>query len=262
MIEAILVLGSLGLAFGIALSVAIKVFEVKPDPRIERIASILPGINCGACGKAGCMGLAESLIKGPVPDAVFCPLGGEEVSKKIASILGVEITAGTKAKSALICNGGIKARNKFLYKGIKDCQAATAFFEGQKACRYACLGFGSCIDACPFGAIEMGEDGLPQIVDKLCTSCLKCVRSCPKKLIITRPMSSKVYVKCNSRDKGAVVARACKAGCIGCGKCVKACPAGAIKLVDNLARIDYDKCTSCMECVEVCPTKVIVAEEK
>ncbi|MDD4694717.1 MAG: 4Fe-4S binding protein, partial [Firmicutes bacterium] len=33
-------------------------------------------------------------------------------------------------------------------------------------------------------------------------------------------------------------------------------------VVDNLARVDYDKCTNCGKCVEVCPVNVIVKQGK
>ncbi len=261
MISAILVLGLLGLCFGLTLAYATKIFSVKIDPRIEKIAYVLPGANCGACGRGGCMGLAESLIKGPMPDTVFCPPGGEEVSKRISEILGIETKEQIKTKITIVCNGGINAKDKFIYRGIEDCNAALTYYDGQKLCRYACLGFGSCVRACPFGAMKMGEDGLPFADDKLCTRCGKCIKSCPRGLITTRPKSARVYIKCNSEDKGKVVATSCKVGCIGCGKCVKACPVNAIMLVDNLARIDYDKCDNCKECVEACPTHVIKTEE-
>ena len=35
------------------------------------------------------------------------------------------------------------------------------------------------------------------------------------------------------------------------------CPEKAITVVDNLARIDYDKCTGCRLCEENCPTKCL-----
>lgn len=44
----IIVIGSLGLIFGLILAVASKVFEVKIDPRVAEIIEILPGANCGA----------------------------------------------------------------------------------------------------------------------------------------------------------------------------------------------------------------------
>ena len=55
-IYAIVVLGALGALFGLILSVASKIFEVKKDPREEAILSHLAGANCGGCGYPGCAG--------------------------------------------------------------------------------------------------------------------------------------------------------------------------------------------------------------
>jgi NAD-dependent dihydropyrimidine dehydrogenase PreA subunit len=53
----------------------------------------------------------------------------------------------------------------------------------------------------------------------------------------------------------------CSVGCIACRKCEKACPTGAIKIIDNLAVIDYNLCVNKGECFKVCPTKAIVAKD-
>ena len=47
---AVLILTVLGGVFGLVLSIASKVFEVKSDPRLAEILDSLPGANCGGCG--------------------------------------------------------------------------------------------------------------------------------------------------------------------------------------------------------------------
>jgi len=49
----------------------------------------LPGVNCGACGYAGCRSFAENVAGGEAP-ANGCPVGGAEVAKLVAAIIGVE----------------------------------------------------------------------------------------------------------------------------------------------------------------------------
>ena len=51
----------------------------------------------------------------------------------------------------------------------------------------------------------------------------------------------------------------CKYGCLGFGNCVKACQYDAIKVVDGVARVDFDKCVGCMSCAAACPRGIIAA---
>ena len=111
-------------------------------------------------------------------------------------------------------------------------------------------------------AIRMNPaTGLPEVDPDKCTACGACVKACPKMIIELRkkwPKNRAVYVSCVSKDKGAVVMKACKAGCIGCGKCQKVCAFGAITIENNLAYIDPQKCKLCRKCVNECPTGAIV----
>ena len=252
----ILTLTGLGLFFALVLSWAAKKFAVVQDPRIQQIVQRLPGANCGACGMAGCARFAEALAKGE-SSVESCKACSEEVASQIADILGVKLSLSEKKAATLRCHGGKDAKDKFLYQGIPQCQAAAQVLGGQKLCSFACLGFGDCQKACPFGAIEMTAEGIPKIDLELCTACGKCVEACPRNLLILVAKKAKVYIGCNSKDAAKIVVGACKVGCIACKKCAEACPAEAIKIVENLAVIDYDKCTSCGRCIEVCPRKII-----
>jgi uncharacterized Fe-S center protein len=40
--------------------------------------------------------------------------------------------------------------------------------------------------------------------------------------------------------------------CTGCGSCVVWCPAGAITMMEHIAKIDKKKCIGCAECLTVC----------
>ena len=275
----ILTLGVLGFLFGIGLAIASKKFTVETDPRLDKIVGLLSGSNCGACGQAGCFGFAEAVFSGKMK-IDKCRVSSDVVKENIAKILGRKLEKDLKKIAVLHCNGGSKVKDKFVYKGARDCVAANLVLGGQKECVWGCLGFGDCERVCPFGAIKMSGEGLP-IVDKdKCKACNKCVLVFPKKLFtlvpITHPVypvrdyeitgkigdvSNGVYVACSSYDLGKDTIAVCPIGCIACRKCEQVCPVDAIHVIDNLAVLDYDKCTSCGKCVEVCPTKTIRKRE-
>lgn len=262
--ESIIVLGSLGLGFGIFLAFFSKKFEVKKDPRVDEIIEILPGVNCGSCGYAGCSAYAEAVTADKDVAIDLCVPGQKEVAEKIGRILGRE--GGSKKvrlAAQLKCSGGKnESTEKFEYEGIKGCRAALLAGGGAKSCSYGCIGFGDCIKACRFDALKMGENGLPVVDKEKCVGCGACVRECPKALFKLVPKDKKVHVLCSSKDKAMDAVRRCKVGCIACKACEKACPVDAIHVKDNLADVDYSKCIMCGKCVSACPRKIIIDERK
>jgi len=252
-------MGGLGLFFASVLAIASEKLKVKEDPLVVEINEALPGLNCGACGYAGCHALAEKYAEQRSLDNLRCPPGGEETESKIAEILGVSAGPAIKKRAVVKC-GGTKAlaAERADYKGVKNCAAAELIAGGQKVCAYGCLGFGDCETVCPFDAIHVLEDGLPHVDESKCTACGLCVEACPRKIIDMVSCNNRVVVACNSTDKGAAVRKACKVGCIACNICVKNAPEG-YTITNFLAKVNYDKGDEKAEAaIAKCPTKCIV----
>ncbi len=257
-INGLVVLGLLGVVFGIVLAIIASRFVVKVDPKVEQVRETLPGANCGACGFAGCMGYAEAVAGNPDVAVNLCAPGKGSVAEKIAVITGKKAEKVDPKIARVFCQGGTSlSLRKFIYTGVMDCTTAVLAAGGDKSCEYGCLGYGTCMRACPFGAITMSPDNLPIISKEKCTACGKCVAACPKQVIEIAQASKAVVISCHSRDKGVDTKKKCQVGCIACGMCVRTCPVDAIKIENNLARIDHAKCITCGLCVKKCPTNAI-----
>ena len=263
---AIAILGGLGLAFGLVLSAASKVFHVETDPRLDQLNECLPGANCGGCGFAGCGAYAEAVLNGEAPIGK-CASGGNEAAQAMAAIMGVKAESVTRKVALVRCSGAktydekgnlIKgAKVKASYEGFHDCLAASKVGgSGPLTCKYGCLGYGTCTKACKYGAISI-KNGVAVVDEDLCVGCMACAQVCPRQLIIPVEPNRNVVIACNSMAKGATTTRACSVGCIGCGLCKKICPHDAITVENNVARIDYSKCDQCGLCATVCPKKLI-----
>ncbi|MEW6221934.1 MAG: RnfABCDGE type electron transport complex subunit B [Candidatus Hadarchaeota archaeon] len=253
MIAEVAVLGGLGFVFAVGLAIASKKLEVKVDEKLEKVKELLPGRNCGACGFASCDEYAEALVNDPSL-IKGCRLVADEEREKIAEVVGSESGEAEHHCATHLCRGG--SGLKFEYQGIESCAVAAGVGGGFLECKYGCLGFGDCVEACPFGAIEL-VNGLPQIDDEKCTGCGLCVKECPRHVIALSPRSAKLVVRCHSPEPAKVVAKACKNGCFTCNICERTCPVHAIKMENNLPVIDQATCTACGTCVEKCPRHVL-----
>ena len=253
----VLILAAIAVICAVLLTLSSVFFAVKEDEKALAIRDCLPGANCGACGYSGCDGYAKALAEGKVAETNLCVPGGDKTAREIAAILGVEAQDVVEKVAYVACNGTCGAvERKYDYQGLKTCRAANLSYNGDKFCTAACLGYGDCAAVCPQNAIGL-ENGVARIDPRKCIGCGICVRECPNHIIHLINDTTRVVVECSNHEKGAVTRKSCSNGCIGCMKCQKTCPAGAIKVIDNLATIDYSLCTGCGACVEVCPVHCI-----
>lgn len=254
----ILAVTIIGIICAVGLSVASHVMAVRETEDFQKIRACLPGANCGACGYSGCDGYARALAAGTgkvKPN--LCVPGGKAVADEIASLMGVEAGEVEHLVAVVRCSGDCGyTKDKHAYVGIPTCKAARQFFAGPGSCTFGCLGFGDCMKLCPNAAISV-DRGLAHVNPEACVGCGLCVRNCPQQIITIRPYEKNIVVLCSNTDKGAQTRKACTKGCIGCKKCEKVCTAGAIRVTNNMARIDFDKCKVCGECEKVCTTSCI-----
>lgn len=253
----------IGAFFGIVLAYVNKKFAIETNPLIHLVDEVLPKGQCGSCGYAGCLAYAEAVVLDPNVPPNLCVPGKAPVANAIGDLTGKSAPAVEPRIALVKCSGGVGvAVTKYLYAGVNDCVAANLLQGGPKNCKYGCLGFGTCVQNCPFDALTLTEAGLPAVDPKVCTGCGKCASVCPKNIIAMQPIGAKVSVACSSHDKGAVAKKSCSAACIGCGLCVKGCQYEAVKVVNSLAEVDdkicMEKCSN-PTCLEKCPTKAIEA---
>ncbi len=248
----------LAFLFGIGLAVLAKVFEVKEDPRIGLIQNALPGVNCGACGFPGCSGYADAILKRGV-DINLCTPGGEKSAKKIGDILGIKPLTKIKMVAKVMCLGDDRiAMKDYIFDGEDDCSVVYNLFNGEKKCKYGCVGNGNCARVCPTGAVKRDELNRVWIDSNLCIGCERCLTVCPPKVIKMVPENGGHFVACSSYYNGKIVKQICKKGCIGCKICERVSDPGRIVVNNNLAVVNYSLKASLQQAAMKCPADVIL----
>jgi len=253
------ILGGVGLFFAVLIALTNKKFRVWEDPRIDVVASLLPGANCGACGQPGCRAFAEALV-GATQSPAGCTVASPELREDIAAYLGVEVGQAAHRVARLLCAGGRDvALERADYRGLGTCKAAAAVAGGGKGCVWGCLGLADCAVVCDFDAIWMNDVDLPVVVPERCTACGDCVEACPRDLFVIMPMEHKLIVQCKSLLEGEAAERLCRVACNGCGKCVQDAAPRLIQITNGLAVVDYASNALASPAATVrCPTNAIV----
>lgn len=255
---AVSILAAIGLAFGALIALANRKLSVWEDPRIDVVAGMLPGANCGACGAPGCRAFAELAVAGKQQPSACNVLNAEGVDA-IAAFLGVDAGQANKRVARLLCAGGANvAVQQADYAGLETCAASATVAGGGKACAWGCLGFGDCAVVCDYDAITMTDERLPLVDPVKCTACGDCVDACPKGLFTIMPTDQHLIVQCRSALEGDDVLAMCQAGCTACGKCVLDAAPGLIAIRGGLAVVDYAKNElAAPAAIRRCPTMAI-----
>lgn len=212
MLQAVILLGVLGVLIGIILAVASKAFYVYEDPKVVAIDDVLPGANCGGCGVPGCNANAEAIVNGEA-DVNSCVAAGDDVAMAIAAIMGVSVTEQEPEFAGPGCfYSKDEADMDYIYDGITDCRAADMLYGGMKTCNIGCLGLGTCVKACSFGALAIGSDGLPKVDQEKCTGCGACERICPKNIIRLTSVTRRIMREYTTEECITPCQRACPTG--------------------------------------------------
>ena len=258
-LHAILILGGVGLVFGVFIAIANKQLWVYEDPRIEIVTQMLPNANCGACGHPGCRAFAEGAVAGQIAPSE-CTVASDTVHAAIAAFLGVDAGSASRRVARVLCAGGTDvALSQAEYRGLGTCSAAAAVAGGGKGCAWGCLGLADCERSCTFDAIRMTETGLPVVDVAKCTACGDCVEACPKGLFTILPLDAHLLVQCRNLIGGDDALEQCRVACTACGKCVQDAAPGLISISSGVAVVDYERITLAEErAVERCPTGAIV----
>ncbi|MBE2246569.1 MAG: 4Fe-4S binding protein [Candidatus Competibacteraceae bacterium] len=259
-VVSLIILTGLGLLFAAILAVAYKKLKVEEDPRIDKVESMLPNANCGACGVPGCRAFAEKVVNNELSPSK-CTVSSSDGISNIATYLGVSASQEEKRYARLLCAGGAKeSPNKAGYSGnLKTCRGAALVSGGVKECSWGCLGLADCEVICDFDAIHMNANSLPVVDIDKCVACGDCVDICPKGLFVLMPVSQKLIVQCKSLLEGDEALARCSVACNGCGRCAADSPKGVIEIKSNLAVVDYSRNNEASKTAILrCPTSAIV----
>ena len=221
---------------------------MQPNNLAKEVRKLLPGTDCtgrGGCGFATCDECAAAIAEGG--PANLCPACKEEDIAAIVALTGGELVPARQETAFIKCSGCAAGKSRLKVYG--SCEEAVKSGFAEHECVYGCVGAGSCVAACTFGALSI-VDGNVQVDKEKCNGCGACANACVQNLIHMVPSDASNFVPC--------AIRLCGYSCIGCGDCVEACPEGAISVVDNCAQIDYDKCVGCAACTVSCRKKIIV----
>ena len=230
------------------------------DPETLVFFATLPGYDCSLCGYDDCHSYAVAVDKEGA-DPALCSPGGARLESRIRALLSMRPDDGRarSLRAVVRCGGSRKnAAVNFVYDGCSDCRSVIGLFGSPKHCKEGCVGLGSCISACPLGALRIVSD-IAVVNPAICTGCGNCVRMCPTGVISLLPKDLTWYVACSSKRDSESKLSDCSAACTACGECSKLSSRSEFLVEGLLAKENNDATDgNWQEIAERCPTRAIV----
>lgn len=154
MLTGIAVLTGLSVVLAAMLLATARLLPASDDSLAERIERLLPRIQCGQCGYAGCSPYARAIAEGAA-DINRCPPGGDATVRDLAELLGRE-------PPALDTSQGQASMD------------SVALIDEPR-----CIGCNRCAQACPVDAIVGVHQMMHTVLSDRCTGCELCLPPCP-----------------------------------------------------------------------------------
>jgi Predicted NADH:ubiquinone oxidoreductase, subunit RnfB len=244
----------------------------KDNPGTLRVDAMLPGHECGLCGYPDCRSYAAALgadLSAGGVDPALCIPGGDRLESLLRGALAEsqEKDPAPSMRAVVRCGGSDGAvAAEYPFDGRRDCRSVAELMHGgPKRCKDGCVGYGSCVSACPLGAIRV-SGGLARIIPALCTGCGACVSSCPRGVIELLPRQVEWYVACSSKIDPEKRGDICQAACTACEECRRSSKFFEFAVRDGMARESHGTSEGrWSDIAERCPAGAIVragAEKK
>ena len=134
---------------------------MQPNNLAKEVRKLLPGTDCtgrGGCGFATCDECAAAIAEGG--PANLCPACKEEDIAAIVALTGGELVPARQETAFIKCSGCAAGKSRLKVYG--SCEEAVKSGFADRECVYGCVGGGSCVAACTFGALSI-VDGNVQV---------------------------------------------------------------------------------------------------